>query len=72
MRLFKLENYENGVWYFTDTAKAAKYINTTQSYLDLCRKKTGMCKGWSIEEVYDDNVLSKFINPKRNNYETQQ
>jgi len=65
MRLFKLEHRENGIWYFTDTAKAAKYITTSQSYIDLCRKRNTRCKGWSVEEIHDDNILSRYINPER-------
>ena len=64
MKLFKLENDEV-IWYFTDTAKAAKYINTTQSYIDLCRKKNRKCKGWKVEEINDDYIISKYINPEK-------
>lgn len=65
MKLFKLENPEKGIWYFTNTAKASKYLDTAQSYLDTCRKNNKTCKGWSIEEIEDDNILSKYINPER-------
>ena len=65
MKLFLLDNDVEGVWYFTDTAKAARYIETSQSYLDLCRKLGRRCKGWSIEEIDDDNVISRYINPKK-------
>lgn len=65
MKLFKLEHNEKGIWYFTDTAKAAKYIETTQSYVDLCRKRNSKCKGWTVEEIYDDYIISKYINPEK-------
>ena len=66
MKLYKFEHDEKGIWYFTDTAKGAKFINTTQSYVDLCRKKQKKCKGWSIEEIYDDYIISMYINPEKN------
>jgi len=66
MKLYKLENQEEGIWYFTDTAKAAKYINTTQSYIDKCRKAGRKCKGWEIKEIFDDYIISKYINPTIN------
>lgn len=62
MKLYKLEN-DKQLWYFTDTAKAARYIGTSQSYIDKRRKENQKCKGWSIEEVNGDEVLGKFINP---------
>ena len=65
MKLFKLENSEKVIWYFTNTAKASKFLDTAQSYLDACRKNNKTCKGWSIEEIEDDNILSKYINPER-------
>ena len=65
MKLFKFEHDEKGIWYFTDTAKAARFIETTQSYVDLCRKRNKTCKGWSIEQIEDDNIISRYINPER-------
>lgn len=65
MKLFKFEHDEKGIWYFTDTAKGAKYIETTQSYVDLCRKRKSRCKGWTIEQIEDDNIISRYINPER-------
>lgn len=65
MKLYKFEHDEKGIWYFTDTAKAAKYIETTQSYVDLCRKRKSRCKGWTIEAIEDDYIISKYINPER-------
>lgn len=63
MRLFKLEHDEKGIWYFTGTAKAAKYIDTAQSYLNQCLRIGKTCKGWSIEEIESDDIISKYINP---------
>jgi len=65
MRLFKAEHNENGIWYFSTKAKLLKYINTSQTYLDHCMIVEKPCKGWIVEEIDDDNILSKYIDPER-------
>lgn len=65
MRLFMIEHYDEGLWYFTTKAKTARFIDTSPYYLDKCMKIGKKCKGWSISEINDDNVLSRYIDPER-------
>lgn len=65
MKLFKAEHYERGIWYFSTKAKLCKYIDTAQTYLNMCLKNGKHCKGWAIEEIEDDNILSRYIDPER-------
>lgn len=67
MKLYKIENDEQGIWYFTNRNKAAKYIGTTQSYLDYCMILERQCKGWTIEDVSDsiDVIQTKYVDPER-------
>lgn len=65
MKLFKAEHKEKGVWYFTNRNKVAKYINTSQTYLDHCLTLDKPCKGWTIEQIESDNILCKYIDPER-------
>lgn len=65
MKLYKIENEELGIWYFTSKAKIAKFIDTSLNYIALRIGLEKPCKGWMIEEIDSDDVLSKYINPKR-------
>lgn len=66
MRLFKIENDKNDIWYFTNTNKAANYIGTSKSNVDMALKGvTKRCKGWTVEEINDDYIISKYINPEK-------
>ena len=66
IKLFKIENDEKGIWYFTNTNRAAKYIGTSKSNVDLVLKGIcNKCKGWTIEEVDGSNIIYKYIDPVR-------
>ena len=66
MKLFKIKHEEKGIWYFTNTNKAAKYIGTSKSNVDMALKGvTRKCKGWTVEEINDDYIISKYINPEK-------
>jgi len=65
MKLIMIDHDEHGVWYFTTKAKAAKYIETSPSYLDLCIKLKRPCKDWTIEEIESDDVICKYIDPDK-------
>lgn len=66
MKLFKLEHDEKGVWYFTNTNKAAKFLGTSKSNVDLALHGfVKKCKGWTVKEIEDDFIISKFINPEK-------
>jgi len=65
MKLIKIEN-EKEVWYFTSITRAAEYIGCTYNHVKqvihgVCKK----AKGWSIEEIEDDYIMSKFIDPEK-------
>lgn len=64
-KFIKLEHPEHGIWYFTNPTRAMKYINVQyyQFYSGLNREKR--IKGWLIEEIEDENVPTKFINPEK-------
>ena len=65
MRLFKIENHDEVIWYFTTKAKIAKYIGSSPTYVDICLKLGKRCKDWSIEEIESGDVLSIYIDPER-------
>ena len=50
MKLYKLEHEEQGIWYFTNTNKAAKYIGTSKSNVDM-----------ALKDVEIDNIKSLII-----------
>lgn len=65
MKLIKVEHKEKGTWYFTTKAKAVRYINTSPNYLDHCLIVDKQCKGWDVDVIESDDVLSKYIDPER-------
>ena len=72
MKLIKIEN-EKEVWYFTSITRAAEYIGCTYNHVKqvihgVCKK----AKGWSIEEIEDDYIMSKFIDPEPNIYTAEE
>ena len=64
MKLYKIENkYE--IWYFTTKAKLARYLECMPQQIEnTLRHKRDHIRGWSIEIIEDDHVLSKFIDPE--------
>ncbi len=65
MKLIKIEHDEQGIWYFSNKSKAAKYIGTSGIYIDYGLKTGKKCKGWTIEEIESDDILSRYINPEK-------
>lgn len=66
MKLFLAEHPEKGIWYFSTQAKCAHYIGThPTSVQKVIRGEMSHTRGWHIEEIEDDNIISKFIDPKR-------
>lgn len=66
MKLYMCEHDEQGIWYFTNLNKAAKYIGTSMTNLQhVVKKEFKQFKGWTIEEIDDDNIISRFINPEK-------
>ena len=66
MKLLKIEHPEKGIWYFTTTYKAAKYIGC--SYQALYVQLKGLTKktyGWRAEQIESDEIISKYINPQK-------
>ena len=63
MKLLKIEHPINGIWYFTSAIKAAVYLETSASNIYTSMKNGKTVKGWSLEWVEEDDVLSQYINP---------
>lgn len=63
MKLLKIEHPINGIWYFTSAIKAAVWLETSASNIYTSMKYGKTVKGWSLEWVEKDNILSQYINP---------
>ena len=63
MKLLKIEHPINGIWYFTSAIKAAVWLETSASNIYTSMKNGKTVKGWSLEWVEEDNILSQYINP---------
>lgn len=63
MKLLKIENPINGIWYFTSAIKAAVWLETSASNIYTSMKNGKTVKGWSLEWIEEDNILSQYINP---------
>lgn len=63
MKLLKIEHPINGIWYFTSAIKAAVWLETSASNIYTSMKNEKTVKGWSLEWVEEDNILSQCINP---------
>lgn len=64
-KLIKAEK-ENEIWYFTTQAKAAQFIGCTQTQIRMALTKfMKRAKGWVLDYIEDDFVMSKFIDPER-------
>jgi hypothetical protein len=66
MKLFTITNGQEK-WYFTNRSKVAKYIGTSQAYVDYCMLLEKPCKGWTVEDVSDtiDMLETKYVDPVR-------
>lgn len=64
MTLYKIEN-EKEIWYFTTKAKCARYLGCTIQNIDNVLYGRGhKAKGYDVEIIEDDYVMSKFIDPE--------
>ena len=63
MKLLKIEHPINGIWYVTSAIKAAVYLDTSAPNIYTSMKNGKTVKGWSLEWVEEDDVLSQYINP---------
>ena len=70
MKLLKIENPINGIWYFTSAIKAAVWLETSASNIYTSMKHGKTVKGWSLEWVEEDNILSQYINPTKKEIDT--
>lgn len=66
MRLIKAENNEKGIWYFSNIRKCAQFIDSPDSNVNISLNKTHRpVKGWDLEWIESDSILSKYIDCKR-------
>lgn len=64
MHLIKIEK-PDAIWYFTTQLKAAKFIGCSQMHINNILHGVGKtAKGWTVEYIEDDYVMSKFIDPE--------
>ena len=70
MKLLKIENPINGIWYFTSAIKAAVWLETSASNIYTSMKYGKTVKGWSLEWVEEDDILSQYINPMNKETDT--
>ena len=63
MKVLKIEQTINGIWYVTSAIKAAVWLETSASNIYTSMKNGKTVKGWSLEWVEEDDVLSQYINP---------
>ena len=68
MRLIKIEK-PDAIWYFTTQLKAAQFIGCSQMHINNILHGVGKtAKGWTVEYIEDDYIMSKFIDPEPNIY----
>lgn len=62
MKLIKAEHNEKGIWYFSNIRKCAQFIGSGDSNINTSLHKTGRkVKGWELEWIVSDDILSKYI-----------
>lgn len=72
MHLIKIEK-PDAIWYFTTQLKAAEFIGCSQMHINNILHGVGKtAKGWTIKEVDEDNVFSRFINPEPKFYTAEE
>lgn len=68
MHLIKIEK-QDAIWYFTTQLKAAQFIGCSQMHVNNILHGVGKtAKGWTVEYIEDDYIMSKFIDPEPNIY----
>lgn len=70
MKLLKIEHPINGIWYFTSAYKAAVWLDTSAPNIYTSMKNGKTVKGWSLEWVEEDDILSQYINPTNKETDT--
>ena len=66
MRLIKAEHNEKGIWYFSNIRKCAQYIGAGDPNVNTSLNKTHRpVKGWNLEWIESDSILSKYIDCDR-------
>ena len=70
MKLLKIEHPINGIWYFTSAIKAAVWLDTSAPNIYTSMKNGKTVKGWSLEWVEEDDILSQYINPTNKETDT--
>ena len=64
MKLYKIEN-EKEIWYFTTKSKCARYLGCSIQNIDAVLEGRGhRARGYTVEVIEDDYVMSKFIDPE--------
>lgn len=64
MKLYKIEN-ENEIWYFTTKSKCSRYLGCSIQNIDtVLEGRSHRAKGYTVEVIEDDYVMSKFIDPE--------
>ena len=62
MRLLKAEHNEKGIKYFTNSNQAAKYINSSITYIKMqIAGISKSVKGWKFEWTEDPSIINKNI-----------
>lgn len=65
MKLYMLDHDNYGVWYFTNLHLASQATGVSHVILELRSHDGKKTKGWSVELIEDDYIMSGFINPSR-------
>lgn len=71
MKLYKIEN-EKEIWYFTTKTKCSRYLGCSIQNIDAVLEGRGhRARGYTVEIIEDDYVMSKFIDPEKHDEEEQ-
>ena len=71
MKLYKIEN-ENEIWYFTTKSKCSRYLGCSIQNIDtVLEGRSHRARGYTVEVIEDDYVMSKFIDPEKHDGEEQ-
>jgi DNA-binding transcriptional MerR regulator len=69
MKLYKIEN-EKEIWYFTTKTKCSRYLGCSIQNIDAVLEGRGhRARGYTVEIIEDDYVMSKFIDPEKHDEE---
>lgn len=72
MKLYKIEN-EKEIWYFTTKTKCSRYLGCSIQNIDAVLEGRGhRARGYTVEIIEDDYVMSKFIDPEPKFYTAEE